>query len=103
MITDGEPTDMQPGDSTWNNVTNEVKNGENNGKFLFLAVGVEPANMRILKQIAPPNRAPMELIQGKFAEMFMWLKNSQEAIAASKVGEMTVMENPSGWGKMPTN
>ena len=35
MITDGEPTDMEPGDSKWNEVTRKVHDGENNKKFMF--------------------------------------------------------------------
>ena len=46
MITDGEPTDMQPGDSKWNEVIKVVHNGEANKKFMFFGVAVEPGLAR---------------------------------------------------------
>ena len=70
MITDGEPTDMEPGDSKWNEVTRKVHDGENNKKFMFFAVAVEPANTELLRQIAPPNRPPIRLKEGKFKDLF---------------------------------
>ena len=106
MITDGAPTDLQLGDSMWNEVIKEVHEGEANKKFLFFAVGVEPANMDLLKQIAPPNREPVKLKQGKFKEMFEWLSKSQAKISSSKIGEQVALENPvgpQGWGEAPTS
>ena len=106
MITDGAPTDMQLGDSMWNDVIKKVHEGEANKKFLFFAVGVEPANMELLKQIAPPNREPVKLKQGKFKEMFEWLSKSQAKIPSSKIGEQVALENPvgpQGWGEAYTS
>lgn len=100
MITDGEPTDMKEGSEIWNRVVKEVKDGEENKKFLFFAVGVEPANMEILKKIASPNRAPVRLMQGQFRKMFEWLSKSQSKVSASKIGEKIKLESPekAGWG-----
>lgn len=101
MVTDGGPTDMQPGDSLWENVIKEVHEGEQKRSFSFYAVGVESADMETLKQIAPPNRPPVKLKERKFKEMFEWLSNSQELISQSKVGEQVPLTDPSsgpkGW------
>jgi uncharacterized protein YegL len=102
MITDGAPTDMQLGDSMWNEVIKKVHEGEANKKFSFFAVGVEPANMELLKQIAPPNREPVKLKQGKFNEMFAWLSRSTVSVSSSKVGEQVALESPQGWGEVST-
>lgn len=105
MITDGEPTDMQPGDSKWNEVIKKVHDGEANKKFIFFAVAVEPANTELLKQIAPPNRAPIRLKEGRFKALFTWLSKSQSKVSASKVGEQVALENPTGpqgWGEIST-
>lgn len=104
MITDGEPTDMEPGDSKWNEVTRKVHDGENNKKFMFFAVAVEPANTELLRQIAPPNRPPIRLKEGKFKDLFTWLSKSQSKVSTSKVGEQVVLENPvaAGWGEIST-
>lgn len=99
MITDGDPTDMQPGDPMWNDVIRKVHDGENNKKFMFFAVAVEPANTELLKQIAPPNRPPIMLKQGRFKDLFNWLSKSQSKVSSSKVGEQVALENPvaAGW------
>jgi uncharacterized protein YegL len=102
MITDGEPTDMQPGDSKWNEVLGKVREGEANKKFMFFAVAVEPANTELLKKIAPPNRPPVCLKGNRFREMFQWLSKSQSKVSASKLGEQVALENPvaAGWGQI---
>lgn len=101
MITDGEPTDMNPGDSTWNDVIKRVHEGEANKKFMFFAVAVEPADLELLRQIAPATRAPVRLKENRFKEMFQWLSKSQVKVSAAKVGDQVAMENPAtvGWGE----
>lgn len=106
MITDGGPTDMQPDDSIWNDVIKKIRDGEDNKKFLFFTVGVEPANMELLKQIAPPERVPLKLKHGMFKEMFLWLSKSQGKISVSKVGEQVALDNPvgpNGWAEVSTD
>ena len=102
LLTDGAPTDMVPGDSTWNQVATRVHAGETEKKFLFFAVAVEPADTGTLAQIAPQNRPPVKLIGAKFAEMFSWLSKSQAKVSSSKIGENVTLENPiaAGWGEI---
>jgi uncharacterized protein YegL len=102
MITDGIPTDMNIGDSVWNDVINRVHSGEANHKFLFFVVGVEPADMNLLKQLAPPNREPLKLKQDRFKEMFEWLSKSQTKVSSGKVGDQTALPSPLGWGEAST-
>jgi uncharacterized protein YegL len=103
MITDGVPTDMQLGDPLWNNVVRTVRDGEENKKFLFFTVAVEPADMELLKQIAPLNRPPLKLQPGKFKELFEWLSKSQCKVSASNVGEQTKLDSTSGWSEVSTS
>lgn len=100
MITDGEPTDMEPGDSMWSTVIRTVHDGEKNKKFMFFGVAAEPANTELLKQITPSNRPPVRLKQGRFKELFQWLSKSQSAVSASNPGEQVRIEDPvtAGWG-----
>ncbi|MCI0557630.1 MAG: VWA domain-containing protein [Nitrososphaera sp.] len=102
MITDGDPTDMQPGDSRWSEVIKRVHTGEASKKFMFFAVAVEAANTALLAQIAPPNRPPIKLKERRFRELFEWLSKSQSKVSASKVGEQVALENPiaAGWGEI---
>jgi len=106
LITDGEPTDMKPGDDLWRRVTDEVHGGEAAREFLFFGVGVEPANMDILRRICPPERPPVQLRPGRFREMFEWLSRSQRHISASRVGEQLALPpatGPDGWAEIPTS
>ena len=104
MVTDGEPTDMRPGDALWHDVTAKIATGERDRKFLFFAVGVEPANMDLLKRIASREREPVQLARGRFREMFVWISKSQQRVSASRPGEEVVLDNPvapNGWGHLP--
>jgi uncharacterized protein YegL len=102
MITDGEPTDMQPGDSKWSQVVSRVREGEAKKKFLFFAVAVEPANVSLLSQIAPSERPPIKLKERRFKELFDWLSKSQAAVSASSVGDAIKLESPvaAGWAEI---
>jgi uncharacterized protein YegL len=102
MITDGEPTDMTPGDTRWLDVVKRIHDGEADRKFMFFAVAVEPANTALLAQIAPQNRPPVKLNGTKFKELFQWLSRSQSKVSASRVGEQVSLENPvaAGWGQI---
>lgn len=105
LITDGQPTDMKPGDELWDRVSREVHDGERNKEFLFFAVGVEPADLELLRRLAPPERPPVRLRRGRFQEMFAWLSRSQQRVSASRVGDSVQLESPTGpdgWAEIPT-
>ena len=78
LITDGEPNDH------WQPVCSQVERGEKEKAFSFFAVGVEGANMEVLKEISV--RKPLWLMGLKFAELFTWLSNSQQAVSQSSPG-----------------
>jgi uncharacterized protein YegL len=98
MLTDGDPTDMNPGTALWNQVTQALDEGENQKKFLFWAVAVEPGNTDLLRQLASnkPQRL-LKLRPGCFKELFIWLSNSMARVSASRVGEQVTVEDPSSW------
>ncbi len=105
LLTDGEPTDMQPGDDRWQAVRRAIHDGERHGKFLFFAVAVEPADVALLRDLAPPNRPPLQLRPGRFREMFQWLSKSQQRVSMSRVGENVALDNPTGptgWADIAT-
>lgn len=93
MITDGEPNDH------WKPIVSRVHKGEQEKAFCFFAVGVEDANMEVLEELCV--RKPLWLQGLKFAEMFNWLSNSQQAVSRSSPGEDVPLTDPTsgptGW------
>lgn len=103
LITDGEPTDMLDGDDRWREVTARIHEGEEAGRFLFFTVGLDEADMGLLKKLSPPNRAPVRLRDHRFHEMFLWLSRSQVKVSASGPGDQIILEDffgPDGWGEI---
>ena len=97
LITDGDPTDMHPGDDRWNALTQRLREGVAARRFAFFAVGVEGANLERLRQLCPPDRPPLALKGLAFAELFQWLSRSQRQVSASHTGEQVQLPTVD-WG-----
>ncbi|MEB3211200.1 MAG: VWA domain-containing protein [Leptolyngbyaceae bacterium] len=95
MITDGAPTDE------WKRAAEMIRQGEDERKFSFFAVGVEGADFNTLKQITPPDRPPVRLNGLDFQSMFVWLSASMKRVSTSKVGQPLALP-PVGWGQITT-
>lgn len=93
LITDGAPTD---GYDLWEKAKNTLKEGENNKKFLFYAVGVQSADMSKLSELSSERR-PLKLTGLKFSEFFLWLSSSLGNLAKSQPGEKIALPPVSGW------
>jgi uncharacterized protein YegL len=89
LITDGAPTDE------WQSAAALVREGEASKSFAFFAVGVQGANMDILKQISV--REPLKLQGLKFRELFQWLSNSMKSVSRSTPGTEVLLPPPAGW------
>lgn len=95
LITDGAPTDY------WQNAAQRIREGETAQKYSFFAVGVEGADLKTLKDIAPPERPPLMLNGLDFRSLFIWLSTSMKRVSSGKVGEVQALP-PVGWGQVVT-
>lgn len=96
-ITDGESggMDIQEGDNKWDEIVQKIRDGDNEkpgGRhFLLFTIGVDPADMELLKKLSP---RIFKLKENKWKEMFLWLSSSLGAVSRSKPGEQIKMPDP---------
>ncbi|MBD2522584.1 VWA domain-containing protein [Nostoc sp. FACHB-133] len=93
LITDGEPND------SWQPAAQRLREAEAQSRLSFFAVGVQGADMNILKQISPPERPPVMLNGLDFRELFVWLSTSMKRVSSGKVGQAVALP-AMGWGQI---
>jgi uncharacterized protein YegL len=92
LLTDGAPTDE------WQSAAAMVQEGEASKSFAFFAVGIQGANMDILKRISV--REPLKVQGLKFHELFRWLSGSMKNVSGSVPGTTVPLAPPSGWAEV---
>lgn len=83
LVTDGSPTD------SWGDAVSRLHRESTSRRIRFIAVGVEGADMEILREIAPPSMEPLKLRELRFSQMFMWV-----SAGVRKTAEGTSPEEP---------
>lgn len=97
LITDGQPTDE------WTSAKERIHEGEKHKKFSFFPVGVEGADMEILRALSV--RKPLKLKGLRFVELFQWLSSSLSQISHSQPGQigkvsLQVPYGDDGWAEI---
>lgn len=95
LLSDGEPTDP------WQEAAKRIQEEDQQKGLLFFVVGVEGANLNKLAQIASVARPPLKLKGLNFAELFLWLSQSQQRVSQSRIGEQLALP-PIGWAEVDT-
>lgn len=95
-LTDGAPTDV------WQTAAARIHREEAERKIAFFAVGFGQVNMKILAEIAPPNRPPLMLQGTKFTDLFVWLSKSQRIVSRQSVGTQASLPPVNGWATNQT-
>ena len=91
LITDGAPTD----NDAWKSAAVRIKDEESRKGVAFFSVGVEGADMEVLKQLS--TRPPLPLKGYSFREMFVWLLASLGKVSQSQPGQQVPLTPPEGW------
>ena len=96
LMTDGEPF---PESANWDlhQTADEIKTAVDNKNFFFFPVGVEGADMEVLKDIASDKMPPAKLDGLKFASFFKWLSASMNTITHSTDGDIVNLPSPGDW------
>ncbi|GAB4395183.1 MAG: VWA domain-containing protein [Microscillaceae bacterium] len=96
LFTDGEAD----ADQDLEQLMFEINQGVNEKKFTFFPIGVQEANMEMLRYIAHPNTPPMKLMGLNFVEFFQWLSNSVGVITHSQEGVIQPLPEIGSWGQI---
>jgi uncharacterized protein YegL len=93
LITDGAPDvgqDVQ-------GLAREITDGVEGKRFVFFAVGVEHADMDMLRNISTAQMPPAKLRGLRFMQFFQWLSASMEKVSKSREGDTVTLESPATW------
>ena len=88
LLTDGSPTD------SWDAAVNRLHTEAAMSRLWFMAVGIEGADMELLKRICPPGATPVELAGLRFSHMFRWFSGSIATVAKNPRSDIPA---PTSW------
>lgn len=93
LMTDGEPDEGQD----VHGLAQEIKEGVDNKKFTFWAVGAEGCNYQVLSYICHPHMPPKALKGLKYKEFFQWLSATMTLVSKSSPGQRLAPPPITSW------
>ncbi|WP_110518688.1 vWA domain-containing protein [Herpetosiphon llansteffanensis] len=99
LMTDGAPDK----DQDIQGLAQELQSGVVNKQFTFFPIGVQGADLNMLRRISTPDRPPMMLQGLRFEAFFDWLSASLAMVASSTDGQVINLPPTSGWGILPVS
>jgi uncharacterized protein YegL len=92
ILSDGMPND------DWQAAAEKAKSLADNGKIVYLGIGVgDDIDMNLFAQLLPANCPPKKLSGMKFVQFFKWLSDSLKSVSQSVPGQQVSMPTTSGW------
>jgi uncharacterized protein YegL len=92
LITDGAPTD----DGVWQGAAARLRMEEGRKGVLCWCFGVESAESKVLKEIAPERAFMLQEYAGSFGKIFRWVSSSMARVSQSTPGDQVPLEPPPG-------
>ncbi len=89
VITDGQPTD------DIREASSMLQSSISNKKVIFFGIGVEHANLDVLRNISGSPDRVFKLQGLNFKELFQWVSSSLSSVSSSRVGDTLKLEKPS--------
>jgi uncharacterized protein YegL len=96
LMTDGAPYPPEA-NKDLDQLADEIQDKVNDKGFSFFAVGVEGADMNVLKNLSTDNMPPAKLDGLKFAAFFKWLSASMTTVTSSTDGDTVNLPSPGDW------
>ncbi len=93
LITDGAPD----GDQDVTGLSAQIKLDVEGKKYVFFGLGVQGADMNVLKNLSTPSFQPAKLQGLKFIDFFKWLSASMGVITSSTDGQQVNLPSAQDW------
>ena len=94
LLSDGGPNPDDP----WQEVASKCIQEQVDGRFVLFPIAVgEHADVNVLKAFCGPGRKVLGTEDGKFGEMFLWLKEALAIVSRSAPGEQVTVPDPNEW------
>jgi len=90
LITDGEPNGPMDVHKVATGVKKRMNSSKRSERVMFMAFGVDGANMELLEEISDPMFPPMYVRNANFSSLFQWLSTSTKIVSHSTPDDLSL-------------